>query len=791
MTKEKIIDNLTGKELRLTPEETNRQIILRRLVEDYGYDKSLLKTEFRVKKSPSDTRRSLLVDVAVFDNSDDVKNSKAKIFVETKKSTSEEGFEQLKDYMNFDQNVRYGIWYNGEHDEGVSIRFIEKIIKDNKMSYRDIVDIPRKGFNKIEEEIRRNDLVPTQNLKSIFRDLRGFIAANASGITRDEVILNQLALLIITKLYDERYFDDDDFSDFRVWNDDVKITSTKVKQKFIEAKSRWQGTFDETDEITLDDNIVFKIVSQLQRFSLSESPLNVISEAFESIISYATKGSQGQFFTPTNIVNLMVEVADPKENMTIFDPACGTAGFLSGGMFYVWNEIDNRKISDEAKYTLKQEYASNRLLGIEKDSFLAKIAKAYMIIIGDGKSGIFVEDSLDEGSWKNTTQARVQGKLFDCVLTNPPFGKELKLRPTIAKKFEFGSRVELAFVKQCQNYLKDGGVMGIILPETIFHSPNNRGVRKKLFYAHNITHIIDLPHDTFRPYNNAKTDIVFIQKNCPQQEKITVIRVKEIGHDHLGNPKFRLNNNHEISENAADDIPDIIKMLRGEKEVSSIYIKSVLASDVLGQDLLVARPYFIDPSDREFVSLGELIDDGTLECFDGHGSPEGYLKGLGVHPYVRVKDIVNLEVAHNRLDDIPESEYNRLWSPAKALRPKDIVFVRRGSYRIGDVGILYEKDITSVLTREILVIRVKENNKYNLTPFALLGFLNSKSVREQIDNKVLLDTTLPNIAERWRDLRIDIENEELKTEYNKVISKMYDQRRVFWEGYEKIFGVNG
>jgi type I restriction enzyme M protein len=158
---------------------------------------------------------------------------------------------------------------------------------------------------------------------------------------------------------------------------------------------------------------------------------------------------------------------------------------------------------------------------------------------------------------------------------------------------------------------------------------------------------------------------------------------------------------------------------------------------------------------------------------------------------VRVKDIVNLEVAHNRLDDIPESEYKRLWVPTKALRPKDIVFVRRGSYRIGDVGILYKKDMNSVLTREILVIRVKENNPHNLTPFALLGFLNSKSVREQINNKVLMDTTLPNIAERWQDLRVDIDNEKLKTEYNDAISTMYEQRSSFWNGYEKIFGING
>jgi type I restriction enzyme M protein len=154
MAAEIITDYLTGKGMRATPEEPNRQTMLQRLVEDYGYEKGLLKTEFSVKRSPSDVRRSLLVDIAVFDSTEDARTGKAKIFVETKKPTSEEGFQQLKDYMNFDQNVKYGIWYNGENKEGASIRFIEKVIIDNRISYRDAVDVPKKGFKKIEEEIR-------------------------------------------------------------------------------------------------------------------------------------------------------------------------------------------------------------------------------------------------------------------------------------------------------------------------------------------------------------------------------------------------------------------------------------------------------------------------------------------------------------------------------------------------------------------------------------------------------------------------------------------------------------
>lgn len=165
-----------------------------------------------------------------------------------------------------------------------------------------------------------------------------------------------------------------------------------------------------------------------------------------------------------------------------------------------------------------------------------------------------------------------------------------------------------------------------------------------------------------------------------------------------------------------------------------------------------------------------------------------YLKGLGTNPYIRVKDIVNLEIAHNRLDDIPDKEYERLYSPEKTLKEKDIVFVRRGSYRIGDVGILYKKDLHSILTREILVLRVL-NNDLGITPFNLLGLLNSQGVRKQLNNLILMDTTLPNIGDRWRDIRIDISNKRELSNLSNQIYEMYSTRCKFWNEYSIILAL--
>lgn len=787
--REYLIDYLTGKKIIRTPEEPNRQEIMRILHEDYGYPKELMVTEFGVKKSPSDVKRSVPVDVAVFDSEEDKKNHRPKIFVETKKPNYNAGKDQLKDYLSFERDTTFGVWFNGQNDDGQTIYFIKKYFDDGNPKFEEVTDIPKYGFSDISEEIKYCDLKATNNLKIIFKNLRGFIAANASGTTRDEMILEQLSMIIITKLYDEKYAEEE-YVKFRVIDSNAKKTANNVKEIFKEAKRRWNDVFSEKDNINLEDDIIMRIVAQLQHYSLINSPRNVISEAFESIITYATKGSQGQFFTPENVAKLMVTISKPNENTTIFDPASGTAGFLTTAMFNVWEQIDKSGMREQAKYDKKQQFATNNLYGIEKDSFLAKMSKAFMAVLGDGRAGIFIEDALNESGWKPGTIAKVQSKKFDIILTNPPFGKDVKLSDDTKKLYEFSNKIELAFVEKSLEHLKSGGVLGIILPETIFHAPKMKEVRKKLFYQNNITHIIDLPHNTFKPYNNAKTDIIFIQKDKPQQDFITSIKIKEIGHDHLGREKHVFDaKTMSFKDEIADDIPKVIKDLENGV-TSNEFIKQVDANEILEKDLLVARPYFEMVSSNGETTLGSLIEQNVISFFDGHGSPKGYLKGLGTNPYIRVKDIVNLEIAHNRLDDIPDEEYERLYSPKKELKECDIAFVRRGSYRIGDVGILYPKDLHSILTREILILRVQKN-ELGITPFNLLGLLNSKDTRSQFKNLILMDTTLPNIGDRWKQIRINIADKKFLKSLSDKIESMYVRRKEYWDEYKNLFGDNG
>ena len=147
----------------------------------------------------------------------------------------------------------------------------------------------------------------------------------------------------------------------------------------------------------------------------------------------------------------------------------------------------------------KQRKSIKSVKGIDKDYFLAKVAKAYMAIIGDGRGGVFCENGLEEpASWASATQGDIRLGSFDVVLANPPFGKKLKItdrdllgRYRLGKKWtknrktgEFtqsGSALDaqvpqILFVERCLELLRPGGRMGVILPESMLCNPSHRYV---------------------------------------------------------------------------------------------------------------------------------------------------------------------------------------------------------------------------------------------------------------------------------------------------------------------------
>jgi len=124
-------------------------------------------------------------------------------------------------------------------------------------------------------------------------------------------------------------------------------------------------------------------------------------------------------------------------------------------------------------------------------------------------------------------------------------------------------------------------------------------------------------------------------------------------------------------------------------------------------------------------------------------------------------------------------------TPKKVIKEGDVLYVRRGSYRIGGVAMVSPFDTKVLLTREILVLRINDNkNQYNIDPYYLLYLLSHRLVAMQTFNKVLIETTLPNIANRWKELGLPIHKDKAKR--ISISERMKSVIMSKWEAVEKI-----
>lgn len=583
---EKMIDFISGKEVNATPEEVEAvQVFAKSLVNDYNYPKELIQTrpQFRVKARPSDTTKEYPVDIAVF--SDMTKDDDSLyIIVECKKKNREDGKTQLQDYMRLSKAF-LGVWFNGEER-----LFLHKIEKDGKVYFEDIPNIPQ--YKQRLEDIgkyQRKNLVKAHNLKTTFKAIRNYLAANTVGATRDEVLAQQLINLVFCKIYDEKFTKPDDMVSFRCGIDEKKPEIAKrIQSIFQNVKKVYKDVIDSDDKITLDDSSIAYVVGELQNYCLMDAERDVIADAFEVFIDHALKGGQGQFFTPRNVIKMIIEIVDPQNTDLIIDPACGSGGFLVETLRYIWKTLDNKAVdygwNELVLQAEKTDVAFNCIRGIDKDYFLAKVCKAYMAIIGDGKSGIFCEDSLENPKkWSDLARQRIDLNKFDIVLTNPPFGKNITVKGEeklkqydlaykwskskdsneyIKGKLKDKEAPQILFIERCLQLLNEKGKMAIVLPDGCFGNESLSYLRAWLLEHVKIVGVIDLPLETFLPNTGTKTSVLLCKKASKQElEKdypVFMCIAETCGHDRRGK---------EIESDDIKGIPELFKKWCNENNI--------------------------------------------------------------------------------------------------------------------------------------------------------------------------------------------------------------------------------
>ncbi len=803
-------DFATGKPIDISKaEERVRQDYERTLHFDYGYDTAQMDIEVPIKRGA--VRVPERADLVLYKTADSTKRDQFRdilAIVEFKRPDRTDGIAQLKSYMSA-TSAQWGVWTNGED--------IEHIYKDpasGELVEGKLFDIPRHGES-LEDlgRLNKSDLVPAQrhSLKPIFNRILNTLYTN-TNISRREKLGSEMIRLIFAKIWDER-LGQSSVPRFRVGLlEEPEKVKKRVCDLFDEIKGELveDGVFETSETITLDARSVAWVVGQLERYSLLKTDKDVVGDAFEVFAESKLVGEKGEFFTPREVVRLAVELVDPSAGQLIVDPACGSGGFLIYALEHVWNSMDEdpRYRHSPVLESEKQNIAKRCFFGIDKEIDLVKIAKAYMAIAGDGRGGIAQENTLHAASEYEGAAERLftdgdEFKRFDIVFTNPPFGANIKVLKREAAQFALGhtwrsigneqyeqtkkakdTAPQILFVERCLQMLKDGGVLAIVLPETLFHAPKYRYVLQFALSGNNLQAVIDLPHNTFRPHNNAKTCLMILQKGVQQQEQVLMAVAEEMGHDHLGRTMFRLDSNNVASSEIWDDLATI------RKEIETPYLESnkltfMLDYSNLEFGIYVPRYYharFHKVIEHEPnvcpLAIQQLLDENIILTFPGHGSPEAKYKGKGEIPYIRVSDIVNWELYRNPTATLPRHEYERVRGNGVQLRQGDILFVRRGSYRIGSVAMASPFDREVLLTREFVVIRViNANNRYGIDSYYLLYLLAHEFTQNQLNHKVFMDTTLPNIGDRWKELELPLSTDpDIRSQVSNEVKHAVEQK---------------
>lgn len=773
----RVIDFISGQEIPATPEEVGAvQPFARQLVEDYGYPKASIRTrpQWHVKARPSDRTKKYPVDIAVFKGESHT-DEDLYIVVECKKKKRKDGRSQLEDYLRLSGAV-LGVWTNGEER-----LFLRKTVTGGSIDFEEIPNLPRYG-ERIEDIglYARKSLRPTHNLRATFRATRNYLAANAVGMTRDEALAQQIINLVFCKIYDERFTEPDATVRLRAGlGEPASEVAARARELFKAVTDQYDDVFDPSDQLTLDDASIAYVVGELQPYALIECDRDVVADAFETFIGPSLKGAQGQFFTPRNVVRLAITMVQPQVRDRVVDPACGSGGFLVEVLRNLWHQVDERggelRWPERETDSEKQKVAIRSIRGIDKDAFLSKVAKAYMAVLGDGRGGVFCENSLAPETWHAKTADEVRDNSFDVVLTNPPFGKKLKVQEaSVLARYSLGHKwarsgtgfqqsatltdgqaPQILFIERCLDLLKAGGRLGIVVPESMLCNPSHRFIVSYILTRARIRAVVSMPEELFQPYTHAKTAIVLIEKYASGEQRedhdVFMAIARWCGHDSRG---------HEIPH---DDLPVITerlgKFLEGEPLEFDHLGFTVRSSDI--QDL-VYLPKYYNPElqDRlddlaqthDMLVLGDLADDGVVEVTTGH--EVGKLAyGTGPIPFIRTSDIANWEIKSDPKHGVSGEIYKR-YAARQNVEVGDILMVRDGTYLVGTCAMVTELDARILFQSHILKFKSKDHDK--LEPELLLALLSAPIVKEQIWSKRFTQDIIDTLGSRWRELVLPV-----------------------------------
>lgn len=275
-----------------------------------------------------------------------------------------------------------------------------------------------------------------------------------------------------------------------------------VERSRIDSEKNFLDVLDKVHEIssvTVDDTHVF-----------------TLSQVYEGLLlKMGEKGNDGgQFFTPREVIRAMVRVVDPKIGQTVYDPGCGTCGFLAQAYEYMRDKAGDRITGPQLESLKRRTF-----YGREKDNTVYPIALANLVLHGIDEPHIWHGNSLSGvAAYDGLFQGAPQ--FFDVVLMNPPFGGKEGKEAQTPYDYKTGA-TQVLFLQNVLKSMKAGSHCGIVLDEGVLFRVDAEAfvkTKRKLLEECDVYCIVSLPGGVFSSAGaGVKTNLVFFKKGKPTE----------------------------------------------------------------------------------------------------------------------------------------------------------------------------------------------------------------------------------------------------------------------------------
>lgn len=270
-----------------------------------------------------------------------------------------------------------------------------------------------------------------------------------------------------------------------------------------------RGVFGDAYNYMKSGHLMRQVVNKIAEVDFNDlSQRQHFGDIYEQLLNdLQSAGNAGEYYTPRAVTAFMVDRIDPKPGETLFDPACGTGGFLTCAMRHMRDRYIQRP-EDEAALQAG-------LRAVEKKQLPHMLCVTNMLLHGvEDPSFVRHDNTLARPliSW-------TRGERVDIVLTNPPFGG--KEEDGIEDNFPTFKTRETAdlFLALIIRLLKDGGRAAVVLPDgSLFGEGVKTRLKEHLIEECNLHTIVRLPNSVFRPYASIGTNLLFFEKGAPTQD---------------------------------------------------------------------------------------------------------------------------------------------------------------------------------------------------------------------------------------------------------------------------------